>query len=91
METKVSLCWLSLQTDPSGLTCTSKTVLQKELIPEMANPLKPTARTRKEMATARVWEKPTTSSRVASMPNPVIHMYKIIFEVRTFAIAELKI
>lgn len=41
------------------------------VIPEMANPLKPTARTRKEMATPRVWENPTTNSSVASIPNPV--------------------
>lgn len=38
--------------------------------PEMAKPEKPTARTRNEMATTFVWEKPTTSSRVASIPNP---------------------
>lgn len=86
-ETKVSLCQLSLQANPSGFTCTSKTVVQKELIPEMANPLKPTARTRKEMATARVWEKPTTSSRVASIPNPVINMCKSILKVTAFLIA----
>ena len=41
------------------------------LSPEMANPEKPTARTRKVMATPLVWEKPTTSSKVASMPKPV--------------------
>lgn len=41
------------------------------VLPEMANPLNPTARTRKEMATPRVWENPTTNSRVASIPNPV--------------------
>lgn len=88
----MSLCWLSLQTNPAGLTCTSKTVLRKkELIPEMANPLKPTARTRKEMATARVWEKPTTSSRVASMPNPVTNTCTTIFEVRAFTIASLMV
>lgn len=57
----------------------------------MANPLKPTARTRKEMATARVWEKPTTSSRVASIPNPVINTCKTIFEVRAFSIASLMV
>lgn len=42
----------------------------RKRLPEMANPLKPTARTRKEMATPRVCEKPTTSSRVASIPKP---------------------
>lgn len=41
------------------------------LSPEMAKPEKPTARTRKVMATPLVWEKPTTSSRVASIPKPV--------------------
>lgn len=40
------------------------------LSPEMAKPEKPTAKTRNEMATPFVWEKPTTSSRVASIPNP---------------------
>lgn len=39
--------------------------------PDIANPLKPTASTRKEMATPLLWEYPTTSSNVASMPNPV--------------------
>lgn len=38
--------------------------------PDIANPLKPTASTRKEMATPLLWEYPTTSSKVASMPNP---------------------
>lgn len=51
----------------------------KALIPEMANPLKPTARTRKEMATARVWENPTTRSRVASIPKPAVNICEIIF------------
>lgn len=48
-------------------------LVQMLFIPEMANPLKPTARTRKEMATPRVWENPTTSSRVASIPKPGKH------------------
>ncbi len=39
--------------------------------PDIANPLKPTAMTRNEMATARVCENPTTRSNVASMPKPV--------------------
>lgn len=39
-------------------------------IPEIAKPLKPTASTRKEMATPRVWENPTTNSKVASIPKP---------------------
>lgn len=39
-------------------------------LPDMANPLKPTANTRKEMATPLLWEYPTTSNNVASMPNP---------------------
>lgn len=51
----------------------------KAMIPEMANPLKPTARTRKEMATARVWENPTTRSRVASIPKPAVKKREIIF------------
>lgn len=38
--------------------------------PEIAKPEKPTARTRNVMATPFVCEKPTTSSRVASIPNP---------------------
>lgn len=38
--------------------------------PEMAKPEKPTARTRNVMAMPFVCEKPTTSSRVASIPNP---------------------
>ena len=36
----------------------------------MAKPEKPTASTKNEMATPFVCEKPTTSSRVASIPNP---------------------
>ena len=36
----------------------------------MANPLKPTARTRKVMAMTLVWENPTTSKKVASIPKP---------------------
>lgn len=87
METKVSLCRLSLLANPSSFACASKMVLQKELIPEMANPLKPTARTRKEMATARVWEKPTTSSRVASIPKPAINTCKNHFRSRSFRIS----
>lgn len=51
----------------------------KAVIPEMANPLKPTASTRKEMATARVWENPTTKSRVASIPKPAVKTCEIIF------------
>lgn len=39
-------------------------------LPEIANPLNPTARTKKEMAIPFVWEKPTTSRRVASIPKP---------------------
>lgn len=38
--------------------------------PEMAKPLKPTAKTRKEMATPLECEYPTTSSSVASIPKP---------------------
>lgn len=38
--------------------------------PEIAKPEKPTARTRNVMATPFVCEKPTTSSKVASIPNP---------------------
>lgn len=38
--------------------------------PEMAKPEKPTARTRNVMAMPFVCEKPTTSSKVASIPNP---------------------
>lgn len=41
----------------------------------MAKPLKPTARTRNEMATARVCENPTTSSNVASIPKPESHAF----------------
>lgn len=40
------------------------------MLPEIAKPLNPTASTRKEIATPLVWEKPTTRSRVASMPKP---------------------
>lgn len=53
--------------------------------PDIANPLKPTASTRKEMATPLLWEYPTTSSNVASMPNPnrarqqVTHMHTQAF------------
>lgn len=36
----------------------------------MAKPEKPTARTRNVIATPFVCEKPTTRSRVASIPNP---------------------
>lgn len=42
----------------------------KDTLPEIAKPLNPTASTRKEMATPLVCEKPTTSSKVASMPKP---------------------
>lgn len=51
----------------------------KAVIPEMANPLKPTARTRKEMATARVWENPTTRSSVASIPKPAVKHAQLFF------------
>lgn len=44
--------------------------------PEMAKPEKPTARTKNVMATPLVCEKPTTSSRVASIPNPESHTFK---------------
>lgn len=44
--------------------------LSLSFLPEIANPLKPTARTRKEMATPFEWEYPTTSRRVASIPKP---------------------
>lgn len=43
---------------------------RKDALPEIAKPLNPTASTRKEMATPLVWEKPTTRSKVASMPKP---------------------
>lgn len=46
------------------------------LLPDMAKPLKPTARTRNEMATPRVCENPTTSSNVASIPNPESHTFR---------------
>lgn len=38
--------------------------------PDIANPLKPTASTRNEMAMPLLWEYPTISSKVASMPKP---------------------
>lgn len=44
--------------------------------PEMAKPEKPTARTRNVMAMPFVCEKPTTSSKVASIPNPDAGMQK---------------
>lgn len=43
----------------------------KDTLPEIAKPLNPTASTRKEIAIPLVWEKPTTRSKVASMPKPV--------------------
>lgn len=39
-------------------------------LPDIANPLKPTARTKKEIAIPFEWEYPTTSRRVASIPKP---------------------
>lgn len=50
--------------------------------PDIANPLKPTARTRKEMATPLLWEYPTTSSKVASMPNPDTHTHTLVIKVQ---------
>lgn len=41
----------------------------------MAKPEKPTAMTRNVMATPFVWENPTTSNRVASIPNPESYMW----------------
>lgn len=64
---------------PQGLRAHLTLRSANVVIPEMANPLKPTARTRKEMATARVWENPTTRSRVASIPKPAVKTCKIIF------------
>lgn len=46
-------------------------IIDKEInLPDIANPLNPTARTRKEMATPLLWEYPTTKRRVASIPKP---------------------
>lgn len=39
-------------------------------LPDIANPLKPTASTKKEMATPLLCEYPTTKRRVASIPKP---------------------
>lgn len=51
-----------------------KDVAQKAILisflPDMAKPLKPTASTRKEIATPLLWENPTTNNSVASIPNP---------------------
>lgn len=46
------------------------------LLPEIANPLKPTARTKKEIAIPLVWEYPTTNRSVASIPKPEAHCCK---------------
>lgn len=45
------------------------------VLPEIANPLKPTAKTKNEIATPLVWEYPTTKSKVASIPKPAKEMY----------------
>ena len=50
------------------LSCTKKSL--DAIIPDIANPLKPTAKTRKDMAIPLVWENPTTNRKVASSPKP---------------------